>query len=224
MKKLKIIQLSELLTPTITKAQYNDFKFGQPQVGREVSLDFSCLDAKDDREEYQSKKELQKLIEEVLIDTNWRLMSEGTSYRLGYLTGRLRAYESEDDLKKLVEQRMKKGYVPKMEPKEPSISKSDKEGEMDGATMRESALVYMQNLMLGSRPVEMMLKSGKIKKTSIPVLSAEMNPLLRVFIPMRDNDDSVPRFIKTYDFKMGDKANKLPKVTRDSRGREIKML
>lgn len=37
-------------------------------------------------------------------DTNWRLMAGGTSYRLGYLNGRIRAYEDEDDMKKLVVQ------------------------------------------------------------------------------------------------------------------------
>jgi hypothetical protein len=223
-KKLKIAQLSELLSPVVSKKQYNDLKLGQPQLGREVSLDFNCLDAKDDREEYQSKKDLQKLIEKALIDTNWRLMSDGVSYRLGYLSGRLRAYETEEDIKKLVEQRIKKGYVPKVEPKEPPASKPYADAKMDGATMRESALVYMHNMTLGSKPAEITLKSGKVKKTGIPVLSAEMNPLLRVFIPMRDGDDSVPEFIRNYDFKMGSKDEDLPKVKKDSQGREIRML
>ena len=78
--------------------------------------------------------------------------------------------------------------------------------------------------MLGSKPAEITLKSGKVKKTSIPMLTAEMNPLLRVFIPMRDGDDSVPEFIRNYDFKMGDKDDNLPKVKNDSQGREIRML
>jgi len=151
-------------------------------------------------------------------------MSDGVSYRLGYLIGRLRAYESEDDLKKLVEQRMKKGYVPNIEPKEPVTPKPDEKKPLDGANIRESALVYMHNMMLGSKLAEITLKSGKVKKTSISHLSAEMNPLLRVFIPFREGDDSVPKFIRTYDFKIGGKEDKLPKVTKDNRGREIRML
>lgn len=35
-------------------------------------------------------------------DTNWRLMTDGISYRTGILTGRLRAYETEEDLLRLV--------------------------------------------------------------------------------------------------------------------------
>ena len=50
-----------------------------------------------------------------------------------------------------------------------------------------------------------------------------MNPLLRVFIPMRDGDNSVPKFVREFDFKFGDK-NKVPKVQRDSQGREIRRI
>ncbi len=222
-KKLKINQLNELLEPIVTKQHYTGFKLGEPQLGREVSIDFSCLDVEDDREEYQSKKTLHKLMEKTLVDTNWRVMSEGVSYRLGYLTGRLRAYESEEDLKQLVEQRMKKGYIPKVAPKEatePAIKPRDEHHNPD---MRESVLVYFDKLMLGSVPAEITLKSGKVKATSLSVLSGEMNPLLRVFISMRDNDESVPAFIRNYDFKFGDEKN-IPKVQKDSQGREIRRL
>lgn len=207
-KKLKIVQLKELLEPVFTGNGYSDFKLGDPQIGREVSLEFSCLDTKDDREEYQSKKTIHKAVEKALVDTNWRVMSAGVSYRLGFLTGSLRAYESEEDLRKLVEQRMKKGYVPKAAPKEVADPKPSTEHY--NRDMRESALVYFDKLMLGSEPVEVTLKSGKVKQKSKPILYGEMNPLLRVFIPMRDNDESVPKFIRNYDFKFG-KAPKMPK-------------
>ncbi len=220
--KLKIAQLKELLEPIITKENYSDFKLGDPQFGREVSLDFSCLDTNDTREEYQSKKTLHKAIEKSLEETNWRLMSTGVSYRLGYLTGSLRAYETEDDLKKLVEQRMKNGYVPKLVPKENEVTDPKPKEEFYNHNMRESALVYFDKLMLGSVPAEITLKSGKVKQTSLPLLHGEMNPLLRVFIPMRDDDKSVPKFIRNYDFKFGD-TNKFPIVQKDKQGRIIRL-
>lgn len=219
-KKLKIAQLKELLEPVFTKNGYSDFKLGDPQVGREVTLEFNCLDTKDDREEYQSKKILHKAIEGVLEDTNWRVMSAGASYRLGFLSGSLRAYESEEDLKKLVEQRMKKGYIPKVVPKESAVPTEKPKAEKNARDMRESVQVYFDKLMLGSVPAEVTLKSGKVKKTSIPVISGEMNPLLRVFIPLRDGDSSVPKFVRNFDFKFGDK-NTVPKVQKDSQGREM---
>jgi len=89
--------------------------------------------------------------------------------------------------------------------------------------MRESVQVYFDKLTLGSVPAEITLKSGIVKPTSIPVLSGEMNPLFRVFIPMRDNDESVPKFIRNYDFKFGE-DKKMAEVRKDCRGRKVTLV
>lgn len=70
-------------------------------MGREVYVGFSCLDSKSERNNYDSRKTLKKLVDSALEDTNWGLMSDGISYRLGYLNGRVKAYENEEDLMKL---------------------------------------------------------------------------------------------------------------------------
>ena len=101
-KKPKIAELVEILRPVLEKSGYVDFNLEKPEIGKDVIVGFSCLDSKADRNDYGSKKTLEKLIKKELGDTNWRLMSDGVSYRLGYLSGRLRAYESEADLKQLV--------------------------------------------------------------------------------------------------------------------------
>lgn len=102
LKKLKVIPLGKLIEDTIEKEGYADLKFGKPEMGQFVIIDFSVNDTKDDRKEYDSQNTLKKLIKRVLEDTNWRLMSEGIHYRLGILTGRLKAYEREEDLVGLV--------------------------------------------------------------------------------------------------------------------------
>lgn len=101
-KKPKIAELTSILAPALKKAEYIELTFGKPEVGKDVFIEFSCLDSKSDREDYDSRKVLAATIKEVLEDTNWRLMSSGINYRLGYLTGRLRAYEREDDIRELV--------------------------------------------------------------------------------------------------------------------------
>lgn len=101
-KKPKIAELIPLLAPALEKAGYIEFSLDKPDMGRDVFIGFSCLDSKSDRDDYASRKALKKLIDETLKDTNWRLMSDGIDYRLGYLSGRLRAYEREEDLKELV--------------------------------------------------------------------------------------------------------------------------
>jgi len=71
-------------------------------MGRYVVVPFTVQEADNDRGEYDSKNSLGKLIKKTLEKTNWRLMSEGISYRVGYLSGRLRCYENETDLMKIV--------------------------------------------------------------------------------------------------------------------------
>jgi hypothetical protein len=46
---------------------------------------------------------LQDLLKRNLEATNWRLMSDGVSYRLGFLQGRLRGMEGEKKIKEVLE-------------------------------------------------------------------------------------------------------------------------
>lgn len=94
-------------------------------------IEFSCLDSKSDRDDYDSRKVLTVTIKESLEDTNWRLMSDGISYRLGYLTGRLRAHESQDDIRELV---MKSR---KLKEKKPMSTQKSKQRSMKDNQGRE---------------------------------------------------------------------------------------
>lgn len=104
-KKLTIAELQNLLSPLVKKAGYIKFELGKPEITRDVVIEFSTQDNKPDRAEYDSKHDLQKIIKKALEGTNWRLMSDGISYRLGFLTGRLRGMESKEDLINLVKRR-----------------------------------------------------------------------------------------------------------------------
>ncbi len=100
--QLKIPQLMDTLRPAIEKAGFIEVSFDKPELGRDVIIGLSCLDGKSDREDTNSRKAFKKAVDTTLADSNWRLMSDGVDYRLGYLSGRLRAYEREEDLIKLV--------------------------------------------------------------------------------------------------------------------------
>ena len=101
-KKLNIAQLKDLITPVAEKSGYTGLEFEKPVIDRHLVIMFTIQDSMGDRAEYDSKIGLRKLIEQVLTDTSWRLMSDGISYRLGILSGNLRAYETEEELLKLV--------------------------------------------------------------------------------------------------------------------------
>ena len=123
MKKPKIAELAPLLSPVLEKAGYIEFRLDKPEMGRDVYVGFSCLDSKPEREDYDSRKTLKKLVDSALSDTNWRLMSDGISYRLGYLNGRVKAYEGEEALKELV---IKSG---KLKPKQTTSPATNKKAD-----------------------------------------------------------------------------------------------
>lgn len=101
-KRLKIIELEQLIQPILEEANYTKLHFKDPEVARDVVVPFVVHDTKQGREDRASCQDLQKLLKKTLEVTNWRLMSDGVSYRLGMLEGRFRAYEKEEDLVKLV--------------------------------------------------------------------------------------------------------------------------
>ncbi len=120
-QKLTIVELQTLLDPLIEKAGYTKLEFEKPVLEKDVILGFSLQDAKSGRGDYDSRHELQKLLKKALSSTNWRLMSDGVTYRLGFLQGRLRGIEGEEKLKELLESEQKKRDKTRKEEK-PTIS------------------------------------------------------------------------------------------------------
>ncbi len=102
LKKIGVVELEKLLSEILEKEKYIKLTFDKPEIEKQVIIPFTVQEANTARKEYDSINKLQKLIKKILVDTNWRLMSEGVIYRLGYLSGRLKGYEREDDLMQLV--------------------------------------------------------------------------------------------------------------------------
>lgn len=100
--KLTVFELEKLLVPVLEKQGYIKLQFGNPIMDRDFQLPFTTQESKSDRTDRASTYDLSRLIKKSLADTNWRLMTDGIFYRMGILTGRLRAYEKEEDLLRLV--------------------------------------------------------------------------------------------------------------------------
>ncbi len=98
LKKLKVVEVNKLIKETTETEGYIDLQFEKPEMGRFVAVPFVVQDGKPERSDYDSKTALKKLITSTLEGTNWRLMSEGIEYRVGYLSGKLRCYESAEEL------------------------------------------------------------------------------------------------------------------------------
>lgn len=89
------------IKPVIKEHGYKELRLGQPDMGKQVVVPFNMIDGKS-RSEDESRKNLNKLFTEQLAGTNWRLVRSSLSYRMGYLSGKLKGYESDEDLLKLV--------------------------------------------------------------------------------------------------------------------------
>jgi DNA-directed RNA polymerase subunit M/transcription elongation factor TFIIS len=101
-KKLTLVELEKLVTPILEREGYIQLKFGNPEIGKDLIVPFTINDSKSGREKMASEYDIKHTLKKTLEDTNWRLMSDGVSYRLGILSGRFRGYESEEDLLKLI--------------------------------------------------------------------------------------------------------------------------
>lgn len=99
--KLTVPVMQKRLQEVLLEHGYEEVSFEKPDMGKSVQVAFTCLDGKG-REQYSSRQELKKTILSCLEPTNWRLMSDGVDYRLGVLTGRVRCYESEEEMMQLV--------------------------------------------------------------------------------------------------------------------------
>ncbi|HRN71081.1 MAG TPA: hypothetical protein PLS49_07935, partial [Candidatus Woesebacteria bacterium] len=139
LKKLTVLELEELLSESLEKEKYVKFTLDKPDMGRFVTIPFSILDANSTRNPNISEATLKKLIKDTLEDTNWRLMSDGIHYRLGYLSGTLKAYEQEEDLMELLGKQEKKTIKSKIDPEKRAkymshnlVQLAKLSGEMDG--------------------------------------------------------------------------------------------
>ncbi len=98
MKKLTVVELSDLLSKKLKGEHYQELAISNPELGRELIVSFTIQDAKPGRVEYDSKLDLKKLLQNLLENTNWKLMSDGLYYQLGVLCGRLKGQDNEDDI------------------------------------------------------------------------------------------------------------------------------
>lgn len=102
-----VIQIEEILTKVIKSKGFARFSLGVPVLDKDVIIPFTIYDTKE-RTELDSTYELKRILNKALVDTNWRLMSEGVTYSLGILSGRLRGYQGDKSIYELARQKLKK--------------------------------------------------------------------------------------------------------------------
>ncbi|MGG9970907.1 hypothetical protein ACQ33O_03840 [Ferruginibacter sp. SUN002] len=103
---LTVHQLEQKLSTLFNSLGYQKFRLGTPSLGKYLTITFTTLDSTI-RTERESTKMLLKQLVACLLPTNWRVINKEITYRLGILTGILKAYETDEDLKKIALQILK---------------------------------------------------------------------------------------------------------------------
>lgn len=99
-------QVDKRLGKLMLKNGYKEFLLGQPDMDKELTVLFTAIDNKDERNADESKRVVWKLLSKDLESTNWRLVRTSLDYRVGYIKGKLRAYEHKFELEKLVDKKL----------------------------------------------------------------------------------------------------------------------
>lgn len=108
--KISITDLETLVNKALVESGFSRLSFGNPEIDRHVIVPFTVQDTKPKRRDLESVSDLYDLLKPKLEETNWRAPKDQIIYRLGFLNGKLKGYESEEDLLKL---------FGKVEPKKP---------------------------------------------------------------------------------------------------------
>ena len=99
-KMINVPALDTIIKKETEQHSYTKFEFIKTDLTKFAMLTFTVLDPAN-RDKKESLKQISTILDKTLFETNWRLVSTSLDYRLGIVTGRIRAYETEDDLLKL---------------------------------------------------------------------------------------------------------------------------
>jgi len=99
--KIGVVEVEDLLIKVLEKEKYIKFSTEKPEIDRFVIVPFSFQDSDSMRSKKNNLSDLEKLIKNTLEGTNWRLLSGSLMNRLGFIFGRLKGYEQDEDLQEI---------------------------------------------------------------------------------------------------------------------------
>jgi len=105
---LTVAQVDKRVSAVLKEHGYKDFELGKPNMDKEVVVHFTAIDDKEGRSGEDSKRTVWKLVSKELELTNWRLVRSSLDYRVGYVKGKLKAYENKFELEKLIDSKLRK--------------------------------------------------------------------------------------------------------------------
>lgn len=93
-KYLTITELRLLLNPLLEQSGYAKFEFGLPLMSENILLDFTVQDDRPGRDQKTSLRDLKALLKSALKNTNWGVVDQVITYRLGFLKGQIQGLDN----------------------------------------------------------------------------------------------------------------------------------
>lgn len=103
-KKLTISELSDILAKELIKSDFKGLTITNSEMTRDLIITFTIQDTKSGRTDSYSRSDLKRALSKALENTNWKLMSDGVSYKLGLLSGRLRGVDDNEVIYKEIKE------------------------------------------------------------------------------------------------------------------------
>jgi hypothetical protein len=161
LKKVSIVELEKLLREKFEKEKFTRLVFKPPDIGKFVNVPFTVQDSDSSRKDHQSVKAMEKILKETLDGTNWRLLSNSLSYRLGYVIGQLKGVEQEEDMWEIAGRKKEEEKPSKIDPE--LLKKHEYEGPVGLARLsaKFEAEQNARKRRLEKEPDGFLLNDGK---------------------------------------------------------------
>lgn len=103
LKRLRVASLEKHIQEPLEETGMSRIELSQPTNDRGFKVKITMLDTHEEREDQESKKIVQNILTKKLHETNWRIVKSSFECTLGAVSGDLRGYTSDEELRKVVE-------------------------------------------------------------------------------------------------------------------------
>lgn len=115
LKRIKMLNLAGIqavLSKALEAKGFAKLDTAAPASGyKSITINFTAQDVMAGRDPKMAKKDFKEEVSGALRETNWRLMESTVEYSLGLVTGRLKGYQNQSELRELVEKEIEEGKI-----------------------------------------------------------------------------------------------------------------
>ena len=111
-KMLNLAGIQSVLGRALEAKGFAEFDTAAPSSAhKSITINFTAQDSLADRDSKTAKQDFKDGVITALRETNWRLMESTVEYNLGLVTGRLKGYQNQSELRELIEKEIEEEQI-----------------------------------------------------------------------------------------------------------------